>query len=92
MPLNADVLQFYRPFLYFIFAAGVQVFLFASVRAFPSCPQRLGCHNDQNARWLVIFTFANEPFVEYMQIFFCFCDFIVHFIICIYWTLCSLQG
>jgi len=36
-----------------LFAANVQVFLFASVRAFPSCPQRLGCHSDQNARWLI---------------------------------------
>jgi len=34
------------------FAASVHAFLFASVRAFPSCPQRLGCHSDQNARWL----------------------------------------
>ena len=34
-----------------LFAASVQVFLFAS--GFASCPQRLGCHNDQNARWLI---------------------------------------
>jgi len=31
-----------------LFAASVQVVLFAS--AYASCPQRLGCHNDQNAR------------------------------------------
>jgi len=26
------------------------------------------------------------------EIFFCFCDFFVYFIICIYWSLCILQG
>jgi len=33
-----------------LFAGSVQVFLFVSVRAFPSCLQRLGCYSDQNAR------------------------------------------
>jgi len=33
-----------------LFAASVQVFLFASALA--SCPQRRDCHNDQNARCL----------------------------------------
>jgi len=32
-----------------LFAASVQAFLSASVRTFPLCLQRLGCHNNQNA-------------------------------------------
>jgi len=36
----------------FHFEVSVHAFLIASVRAFPWCTQRLGCHSDQNARWL----------------------------------------
>ena len=44
------------------FAASVQGFLFASVRAFPSSPQRLGCHNNQNAHLLNYNTCCFELF------------------------------
>ena len=34
------------------FATSVQAFSFASVKAFPSCPQKHDCRSDQNARRL----------------------------------------
>ena len=35
---------------------------------------------------------GDRSFSDLQKYFLCFCDFFVHFIICIYWSLCSLQG